>query len=211
MSSIHVRYLNAARNTLAKVLAKELRLFGVSHLEIADFSYGAIETTSPDFFRTFTNLRFLNLSHNAIGSDLRNMFSFLHVLEVLDLSNNKISRISRETFVESTRLKRLHLADNELTQIDINLRHFLVLEYIDLSGNRLVSLSEIFMKDLDRLSLSRPLEVNVQREMFECNCESVPFLRWRRVTDVRLSDKDQLTCSYGDRDNVRMTEIDVDH
>ena len=54
-----------------------------------------------------------------------------------------------------------------------------------------------------------PYQVNVKREMFTCNCESASFVRWTRVTQVRLTEIDQLTCSYGGRDNVRMTEIDV--
>ena len=66
------------------------------------------------------------------------------------------------------------------------------------------------MTNLDQQFRVRPLIVNIQREMFTCNCRSVPFVRWTRVTHVRLMEKDQLTCSYGDRDNVRMTEIVVD-
>ena len=88
--------------------------------------------------------------------------------------------------------------------------HLAALEYIDLSGNRLVTLSDAFMINLDQQFFVRPLIVNIQREMFICNCGSVPFVRWTRVTHVRLTEKDQLACSYGDRDNVRMTKIDVD-
>ena len=153
ISTMHVRYLNLARNNFAKVLGKGLRLFGVNHLEILDLSYGVIEMISLDIFRTFTNLRFLNLSHNVLGasrSDFRKTFSPLFMLEVVDLSNNKLNRISPEAFENCSRLRRLNLANNELTEIDINLRHLLELERIDLSGNRLVSLSDVFMENLDR-------------------------------------------------------------
>ena len=213
ISNTHVRYVNAARNKFTKVLDTGVQLFGINRLEILDISYGAIEMISPEIFHCFTNLRFLNLSHNALGisgSDLCKTFSSLRMLEVVDLSNNKLSGISPEAFDNCPRLRRLNLADNELTEIDINLRHLLELERIDLSGNRLVSLSDVFMTKLDRRCHVRSIEVNMQREMFMCNCESVSFVRWTRVTHVRLTEKDQLTCSYGDRDNVRMTEIDVD-
>ncbi|KAI0233785.1 hypothetical protein LSAT2_015994, partial [Lamellibrachia satsuma] len=212
ISSMHVRYINLARNKFAKVLGKGLRLFGVNRLEILDLSYGAIEIISPKFFRTFTNLRFLNLSRNVLGasrSHFRKTFSPLRMLEVVDLSNNKLNRISPEAFENCSRLRRLNLADNELTEIDINMRHLLELERIDLSGNRLVSLSDAFMENLDRRCQMRSIEVNVQREMFTCNCESIEFVRWTRVTQVRLTEMNQLTCSFGGRDNVRMKEIDV--
>ena len=66
------------------------------------------------------------------------------------------------------------------------------------------------MTNIDQQFRVRPLIVNIQRDMFTCNCRSVPFVRWTRVTHVRLMEKDQLTCSYGDRDNVQMSEIVVD-
>ena len=165
ISNMHVRYINAARNKFTKVLDKSVQLFGINRLDILDISYGAIEIISPEIFHSFTNLRFLNLSHNTLGvsgSDLCNTFSSLRMLEAVDLSNNKLSGISPEAFDNCPRLRRLNLADNELSEIDINLRHLLELERIDLSGNHLVSLSDAFLTKLDRRYHVRSIEVNIQ-------------------------------------------------
>ena len=73
--------------------------------------------------------------------------------------------------------------------------HLSALELIDLSGNRLVTLSDTFMRNLDEQFLVRPLVLNIQREMFACNCESASFVRWTRVTHVRLTGKEPPKCT----------------
>ncbi|KAK2193179.1 hypothetical protein NP493_14g06035 [Ridgeia piscesae] len=211
LSQLRVRYLNISMNTFTKDLCSRCRLYGVSLLEIADASHGALELITPEFMQHFTNLRFLNFSHNSLGvtgSDLTDTFSHLRLLEDINLSHNRLSHITPRAFEHCTCLKRLNLADNELIQINIYMDNMEALEYIDLSGNRLVTLSDAFMTTLDQHV--HVLTVDIRREMFVCNCESVTFLRWSRVTHVRLTEKDKLTCSYGDRDNVWVTEIDVD-
>ena len=208
INHLHIRYLNISMNKFTKVLCNDCHLVGVIRLEIADASYGVLELITPEFMQNFKNLRFLNLSHNALGVsgfEFQETFSQLPLLEDINLSYNRLGQISLRAFEHCTRLRRLNFANNELTQIDIYMDHLAALEYIDLSGNRLVTLSDAFMTNLHQQFFVRPLIVNIQREMFICNCRSVPFVRWTRVTHVRLTEKDQLTS-----DNVRMTEIDVD-
>ena len=134
-SDIHVRCINITKNKFAEVLGNRLRPFGVNRLQILYLSGSAIEMTSPEIFRTFMNLRFLNLSHNVLvlsHLDFCKTFSPLRMLEVVDLSNNKLNRISPEAFENCSRLRRLNLADNELTEVDINMRHLSDLEHISM-------------------------------------------------------------------------------
>ena len=211
---LRMRYLNISMNKFTKVLGNEFRLIGGSRLEIVDASHGAVELITPEFMQNFKNLRFLNLSHNVLGasgSDYQGTFSQLPLLEDINLSYNKLGQISPRAFELCTNLRRLNLANNELTHIDMYMGHLSALELIDLRGNRLVTLSDTFMRNLDEQFHVRPLVLNIQREMFACNCESVSFVRWMRMTHVRLTGKDQLTCSYGDLDKVRITEIVVEH
>ena len=208
----NVRYLNVSHNKFAKVLCDGCRIIGNNRLEIIDLSNGALEAITSEFFN-FPRLRFLNLSNNALGasgSDFRETFSHLIRLEDINLSGNRLRDISPQAFERCKSLRRLNLANNELAHIELNIRHLTSLEYIDLSDNYLMRLSDTFMATLDQQFQVRPFEISIQSYMFMCNCESASFVRWTLVTHVRLTDKDRLTCLYrGDR-TMKLGEIALD-
>ena len=184
ITDLRMRYLNISMNKFTKVLGNEFSLIDESRLEIIDASHGAVELITPEFMHNFKNLRFLNISHNVLGasgSDYQGTFSQLPLLEDINLSYNKLGQISPRAFESCTNLRRLNLANNELTQIDLYMGHLTALELIDLSGNHLVTLSDTFMRSLDKQFLVRPLIIDIQREKFACNCESVSFVLWMRV------------------------------
>ncbi|KAI0239996.1 hypothetical protein LSAT2_009304 [Lamellibrachia satsuma] len=198
-------FLNGSQNKIVKVLCSGCRNVGLNRLEIVDLSFGALEIITDDFFRNYKNLRFLNLSHNALGvsgSDFHETFSYLSRLEDINLSHNKLRQVNPQAFERCARLRRLDLSNNELTEIELTMRYMEALEYIDVSGNRLVRLRDTFTAMLDQHFHVRPIELNAQREMFVCNCESVSFVRWTRVTRVRLTEPDRLICVYKNRDDM---------
>ena len=126
INDLHIRYLNISMNKSTKVLCNDCHLDGVSRLDIADASYGALELITPEFMQYVINLRFLNLSHDALGVsgfDFQGTFSQLPLLEYINLSYNKLGQISPRAFQHCTRLRRLNFAKNELTQIDIYMDH----------------------------------------------------------------------------------------
>ena len=206
----NLRHVNVSHNRMLKVFCKGYRSIGLNRLETVDISFCGLEIIPDYFFRNFKNLRFLNLSHNALdvsGSNFQKTFSYLSWLEDINLSNNKLRQINTQAFERCTRLRRLDLSNNELTEIEINIRNMEVLEYIDVSGNRLVHLSDTFTAMLDQHFRVHLIELNVQRQMFTCNCESVSFLRWTRVTRVRLTERDRLTCVYRHRDDTPLRHV----
>ena len=208
----NIRYVNMSHNKFFKTLCDGCRIVGDNRLEIIDLSYGILTNITPNFLN-FPRLRFLNLSHNELGvslSDFWETFAHLIKLEDINLSHNKLSKISPQAFERCTRLRRLNLADNELTQIDMNIHHIATLEYIDLSGNRLFRLSDAFTAELDQPFQGRPLVLNLQRQIFTCNCKSASFVRWTQATHVRLTYPDRLKCLYGDREDVSLTGISMD-
>ena len=213
LNDVHLRFLNISMNKFSKVLCSGCRLEGVNRIEVLDLSHGALELITPKFMHSFVNLRYFNLSHNALGvsgSDFRDIFSRLRSLEDINLSHNKLRRISPVAFEHCARLKLLNLANNELTHIDIYMNSLRDLEFIDLSDNRLMTLSDAFMSRLNERVHVRPLVVDLQREMFTCNCDSLSFVRWTRVTHVRLASNERLTCSYGDIRDKPLSHIDLD-
>ena len=208
----NIRYMNMSHNKFFKTLCDGCRIVGDNRFEIIDLSYGILTNITPNFLN-FPRLRFLNLSHNELGvslSDFRETFAHLIKLEDINLSHNKLSKISHQAFERCTRLRRLNLADNELTQIDMNIHHIATLEYIDLSGNRLFRLSDAFTSELDQPFQGRPLVLNLQKQIFTCNCNSASFVRWSQVTHVNLTNKDRLMCLYGNREDVQLTGISMD-
>ena len=208
----NVRYLNLSHNSIATVLRDGCRINSSNRLEIIDLSHGQLETIPSEFFY-FPRLRYLNLSNNALGvsgSDFRETFRHLIRLEDINLSGNKLARISPEAFKRCTRLRRLNLANNELINIDLNFRHMVSLEYIDLSDNYLMRLSNTFMAKLDQQFNVRSLDVNIHSHMLICNHNSASFVCWTRVTHVRLTDRNHLTCSYNGRRDTKMVDIPLD-
>ena len=209
LNHVHLRFLNFSINKFTKVLCNSCCLEGVNRIEVLDLSHGALERITPEFTHSFVYLRFFNLSHNALGdsgSDFWDSFSRLRLLEDINMSHNKLRRINPLAFKHCTRLKRINLANNELADIDLYMDSLIDLEKIDLSGNRLTSLSDTFMSKLEKMV---PLVVDLQREMFTCNCDSLSFLRWTRVTHVKLFSKERLTCASGDIRNKTMNDIDL--
>ena len=213
MNNVHVRFLNLSMNKFTNVLCSGCCIEGVNRIEILDVSHGALELITSEYMHSFVNLRFFNLSHNALGdsgSDFRDIFLRLRLLEDINLSHNRLGGINPLAFERCTRLKLVNLANNELTYIDLYMDSLIDLEYIDLSGNRLMSLSDTFISKLDEMVYIRSLAVDLQREMFMCNCDTLSFVRWTRVTHVQLVSKEQLTCTYGDIRYKPLSHIDLE-
>ena len=208
---VNIRVLNMSYNKIAPLSCVTCHVVGRSRLEVFDTSHGILQHITRHHLK-YPRLRFLNLSHNnlgASGSDFGETFVHLIRLEDINLSHNKLRRISPTAFQRCTRLRRLNLANNELTQFDLNISHMTMLEYIDLSENRLFRLISVFTSKLDKLLQRQPLQVNLQGDTLTCNCKSVSFVRWISTTQVRLTDLDKLTCVYRSNRHMLLTAIPI--
>ena len=207
----NIRFLNMSYNMLTLPSCVTCHVVGRSRLEILDTSHGILQHVTGNNMK-YPQLRFLNLSHNNLGlagSDFGETFIHLIRLEDINLSHNKLRSISPVAFQRCTRLRRLNLANNELTQFDLNIRHMTMLEYIDVSENRLFRLSSVFTSKMDEQFQIQTSEVNLRGNVLVCNCESVLFVRWVASTKVLLTDRDKLICLYGDRRDVSVTGIAI--
>ena len=207
----NIRVINMSHNTLPLPSDVKSRVVGRNRLEILDASHGILQHV-PGNVLEYPRLRFLNLSHNNLGesgSDFGETFIHLVHLEDINLSHNKLRSISPTAFQRCPRLRRLNLANNELTQFDMNIRHMKMLEYIDVSENRLFRLASVFTSKLDEHFQIQTFELNLRGNVLLCNCESVLFVRWVASTNVLLTDRDKLKCLYGDRRDVSLTVIPI--
>ena len=207
----NIRFLNMSYNKLTFPSCVTCHMVGRSRLEILDTSHGKLQHVTANIMK-YPQLRFLNLSHNNLGaseSDFGETFIHLIRLEDINLSHNKLKSISPKAFQRCTRLRRLNLANNELSQFDLNIRHMSMLEYIDVSENRLFRLSGVFTSKLDEQFQIQTFELNLRGNVLVCNCISVVFVRWVASTKVLLTDRDKLKCLYGDRRDVSVTGIAI--
>ena len=208
---VNIRVLDISHNKVPFLSNVKGHVVGRSRLEILDTSYGILQNVTRNNLK-YPQLRFLNLSHNNLSvskSDFGETFIHLVRLEDINLSHNKLRSISPMAFQRCPRLRRLNLANNELTQFDLNIRHMTMLEYIDVSENRLFRLDSVFTSKLDEHFQRQRFEFNLRGNVLVCNCESVFFVRWVASTRVLLTDRDKLKCLYGDRRDVSVTVIPI--
>ena len=124
----------------------------------------------------FRKLRYLNLSRNFLSTITANAFGSLEKLHELDLQHNMISDIQvldgllelrilnlNHNAISSTdflydglsTLRRLSMTHNELTRIDgASFETLYSLNYLDLSSNRIASVSEFRFEQLSTLYLA---------------------------------------------------------
>ena len=206
---VNIRVFNMSHNKAPLLGGVKSNMVGRNRLEILDTSHGILQHITRNNLK-YPKLRFLNLSHNNLGvseSDFGETFIHLIRLEDINLSHNKLRSISPMAFQLCTCLRRLNLANNELTQFDLNISHMTMLEYIDVSDNRLFRLPGVFTSKLNEHFQIQTFELNLRGNVLVCNCESVLFVRWVASTTVLLTDRDKLKCLYGDRRDVSVTGI----
>ncbi|XP_078511544.1 leucine-rich repeat-containing protein Bf66946-like [Lissotriton helveticus] len=108
------------------------------------------------------------LAHHNISELTKTSFQGLDGLSVLYLFANQIKSIDIETFTNMTSLIVLDLTYNKLTTLKVE--HLLPLEG---------SLQELY----------------VDNNPWHCTCELLPFQRWLRKVENKVSDSVYITCA----------------
>ncbi|CAL1299286.1 unnamed protein product [Larinioides sclopetarius] len=135
-----VRNLNLSMNRL--VILNYSDFEGLESLETLDLSGNRINALNGAF-HSLINLRRLDLTHNR----LRNLFfteiSHLTNLSILDVSDNRLHRLKSGIPTATLPIERIFLARNNLTTLGRFIRHFTVLEVVDISFNQIRILKAI--------------------------------------------------------------------
>ena len=106
---------------------------------------------SKNDFSMFPNLRELILSQNKLTRIAKRAFERLGKLTTLDLSRNKVIHLSRERFIGMKSLKMFNLSYNVLGSLDVFPIEMQQLIVLDLSHNRIRSISRDTLRHLTNL------------------------------------------------------------
>ena len=129
------------------------------------------------FNKTFLNfcewsIKYLNLSHNKLGSfeggcnenpgpsDLSQTIKSLSHMISFDISFNSIKSLTEDMFENQVNLRDLRVSNNELVDWVPNLTRSIHLELLDLSYNKLTTLSEATILELNELEAHREFRIN---------------------------------------------------
>ncbi|XP_040943980.1 receptor-like protein 14 isoform X5 [Gossypium hirsutum] len=166
-----------------------LSLSELSSLRYLDLSSNKIEGSGHQRgLNNLSNLKYLDLSWNRIESISNKGLNNLSNLKYLDLSGNNIESISNQGFQwlsRLTKLETLRLSGNSLKNSSLSgnqlggkllhiqeLNHLANLKYLDLSGNKIESISN---KDGTQLRLTNLEELDLSGNLFRNN--TISFLQ----------------------------------
>ena len=198
-------------------------VYGLENLEELNLSENVCVYMSSVFFDNFNGLLKLNVSYNFLGHVLDpNMpnagshFKTLKKLKMLDLSENRINALSKDVFKNLQELEYLNVSRNMLTKWDSELNSS-CLKLVDLSNNKLETLSEQFRNYLDMLvdlpadktCNSSDLTIDLAGNPIQCTCDSRPFLRWLSRTKVKILFYEHDECHLQDGKRLLLASDEV--
>ncbi|VDI40904.1 toll-like receptor 7 [Mytilus galloprovincialis] len=182
------------------------RLRGIDHLEILKVSGFNCSLIDLSVFQSFKKLKVLesrsaNLSRGLQEDKDGKILKGLIELQQIDFSANQFKYLNPLLFKSQYKsLLKLILSSNILTEINMKFSKFSKLNYIDLSDNRIRYLERGTTKELDVLNIKsmNKLELLLQGNIFECNCDSLHFIAWLHFTNVTLDNGGNYSCRYFD-------------
>lgn len=163
-----------------------------------------------DSFSNFSKLEYLDLSSNMLGNmecRLSDSLSSLISLKELDVADNRIQCIQPDIFHHIENIERVNLSLNEIHTFDAELDETKTLKYLDLSNNRLQTLSQSSRRQLSRLAGTHTIHVDLSDNVLLCTCDTIDFLRWMQTTKVDLIKRDKYTCSYSNNSIAHLNNI----
>jgi len=161
-------------------------------------------------FSNFSKLEYLDLSSNMLGNmecRLSDSLSSLISLKELGVANNRIQCIQPDIFHHMENIERVNLSLNEIHTFDAELDKTKTLKYLDLSNNRLQTLSESSRRQLNRLAGTHTIQGDLSDNVLLCTCETIDFLQWMKTTKVDLIKRDKYACSYSNSSITHLNNI----
>ncbi|KAL3841554.1 hypothetical protein ACJMK2_019678 [Sinanodonta woodiana] len=221
----HLKLLNIGHNRLKSF--HERTFYTLSSLRNLILNGNRLRQLPDGLFRNLKQVISLNLKGNSLEVITNDTLSGLKSLEDLNLESNNIENIETDVFMNVPKLTQLNLQDNKLSILNFTIMRFLAnlrsidlsgnhlhsvhfpkksetnLHYLDLSDNRLESLSE----DISNVIFSSA-SLALWDNPWSCDCQ----LRWLvenvRQYYIRLERQRETLCrTPSDLSGKQLTEV----
>ena len=156
---------------------------GFDSMKVLNISHNGIQHPKSDLGHSLPQIEVFDVSYNLL--DLQGKYGdFLTgatSVQKLNLAGNKIHEVSYNRFVTLSRLETLNLSSNSLQTLSINIRNLSVLSYIDLSGNKIPSLSKDMITQLSAQAAklhNTSLKIDLSNMPLLCTCNERYFTYW---------------------------------
>ncbi|CAH0385715.1 unnamed protein product [Bemisia tabaci] len=167
----------------------------------------------PRVFSNFDSLSELHLTNafadntsEDLAADLHDIFinSELRHLNKLHLEQNEITGFrDPNVFCSLPNLMDLHLGDNLLRDLHFNLSCLEHLRFLDLERNQVMALKDADLAVLDSFpQRHKNLAIDLSGNPFVCGHEMEHLCAWLRVSQVRIRNKNAITCTTSNSINT---------
>lgn len=178
----YVSLVNLSSNAISAIDAYTFR--GLPAVEYFYLSDNAIERIGADPFRWNVRLRVLDISSffsplvssakrpHLLANCFANSVNEFNDLQELIVRDNELTEILPYTFCKLNGLIRLHLSGNKLRTFDVTSGCLPNLNVLDLSANKLSTVSALLWETLPSLAT-----VDISSNPLNCDCALVPAMK----------------------------------
>lgn len=193
MQNSHLRFLDVSNNFIFETQTSwnftDMR--SLSHLNLSRNSMSTI----PDDLANVHGLVSLDLSHNRLRTEnFDSIFQNMKQLKYLLLQGNSIASLPMDAFASLNNLHQLWLNDNNLKTANFKLPLTQSLQ-VHMSNNRMSSFTKSFTDSVDAfLNNNYNISIDATKNIFQCTCAMIDFIKWLRKTRVNIKDKKEYIC-----------------
>ena len=176
-----------------------LTLIGLHKLRKLDLHSSGLKYFKQINFVNCDRLEYLDVSKNFLVDVnihiLSEWFGYsLPALKLLNFTHCYLEEVPSTFLLKFPNLRILDLSFNRLKNFSLDLSNARNNLTINITKNYLKSFSDEFMQSLDNYNNRFGITLLLNDNGFECTCHTLSFLRWFQTTNVRIVDKEAITC-----------------
>ncbi|CAC5378913.1 unnamed protein product [Mytilus coruscus] len=130
---------------------------------------------------------------NKYAPSIKKLFNKFISLEHLDLAKNELFGLFDDLLVNMKNLTELHLSKNLFESIPMAILKLNSIKVLDFRNNLLTTIDRNTRDWADRMNQKHGLTLSLDNNAFECNCNTLEFIRWLKQTKVKF-DKESYNC-----------------
>ncbi|XP_062602628.1 toll-like receptor 4 [Saccostrea cucullata] len=187
---------------------------GVENITLLDMSKNFCSQLSDNIAEHLTGLLTLKLAENSLGP----MFQFdrkgkilrnLRRLQHLDISFNRIQALPFLFMRNLSSLVYLDISHNLLSDWNMKMGHMKKLSVLNLSQNRLGTISKQGMEELNKVFAVGNLSVDLKDNRLMCTCDNLDFLEWMLKYKEHFKNYKTYNCSKARHNTFQFHDLYV--